>query len=539
MPRHEHEVYRRHVLEWSRANSWDPDVVAALERYGEAALILWHLDLSAAQPILLQGYAENSRGIKPRDPIVTLRGLLLSLLVGQPSLNKWVADLKASRVLRVLCGLDPKDAPGVGTLYDFMHRLHNGSSQRPCPHGERPSDTERRRSQSPKKRKRGKKRTKAERRTRKKRRQKNPITADTAIDDSVTGKVVETLVSSQTLPNANDLLMRLGQLLLEVGVKESAKRGLLGDTSELLVCGDGSSLPTGANRHGKRLCQCKDLKKCECPRLYSDPDADIGYDSHRDIYFFGHHLYEFVVASKGGHDLPLALRVDPASTSDFVASLKGLEHLRKLLRDHSDFKIGALILDAGHDGKNVYKFIIHHDISPVIPLKTSAPAEHPQKKGVRLSRRGVPLCPAGAEMIYLGTSRKKNQVFGCPVKAKKLARCPHAPESRPNFSCQPLQKVGPTVTIKTELNPRLCPPVPRNQLLYRKLMNLRSGCERSFSVKKERFKLVQARHRRRSFWMIRSLLIAMLQHASAWVAKEDAKGFVDHLLGRKALMNAA
>jgi hypothetical protein len=47
-------------------------------------------------------------------------------------------------------------------------------------------------------------------------------------------------------------------------------------------------------------------------------------------------------------------------------------------------------------------------------------------------------------------------------------------------------------------------------------MKLRAGCERSNAVKKERFRLEHARHRRASFWLIRLHLIALLQHARAW-----------------------
>jgi hypothetical protein len=287
-----------------------------------------------------------------------------------------------------------------------------------------------------------------------------------------------------------------------------------------------------------RTCDCLRTAKCDCPRLYSDPDANIGYDSHRDLYFFGHHLYEFVVSSKG-HDLPIALRLDPASTSDFVAGPTCLEHLRKTLRDHTDMKLAAAILDAGHDGKPVYKFIIHHDMTPVIPLKTAAPAHHPKRPDVQLSRRGVPLCPAGVELIHRGANRKGGQIFGCPLKANKLDRCPQAPQGATCFSCRPLQQLGHTVVVKTSDDERLFPPIPRNHPEHRKLMKLRSGCERSFSVKKEHFKLLAARHRRASFWLIRLHLIALLQHGLAWVAKEDARGLVDHLLGRGSESAAA
>jgi hypothetical protein len=427
----------------------------------------------------------------------------------------------------------------VGAYYGFFQRLHDGPSRRPCPHGLAPSEAERRRSRTPKKLKRRKQESKTEKKGRKKRRQKEPTTADNAIDDSVTAKLVEELKGAQTLPNPNDLLMRLALLLLEVGVKESARKGLLGDPQALMVCGDGSALPTGANRHGKRICSCDKRASCDCPRVYSDPDANIGYDTHRDLYFFGHHLYEFVVSTKGGHDLPITLRLDPANTSDFVASLKSIEHLRKLLQEHSNFKLAAAGFDCGHDGIEVYKFLIHHDIIPIIPLKTPAPAIHPQRQKIQLSKRGVPLCPAGAEMTLLGRSRKNNQVFGCPVKAKKLKRCPDAPESRPDFRCQPLSKLGPTVSIKPSDNPRLCPPIPRNHPRHRASMKLRSGCERSFSVKKEPLKLLQAKHRRASFWLFRVYLMAVLQHGLAWVAKENVQGVVEELLGRDVTRAAA
>lgn len=48
-------------------------------------------------------------------------------------------------------------------------------------------------------------------------------------------------------------------------------------------------------------------------------------------------------------------------------------------------------------------------------------------------------------------------------------------------------------------------------------------------MKKPFFKLEDARHRRKSFWTIRLYLMAILQHAKAWVAellksKEDSGG---------------
>ena len=89
----EHESYRNFLVQWSQKHRGDPDVVAGLERYQEAMLVLWHLDLEQARPFLKQGYAENPRGGKPWDPITLLRVLLLSILVKRPQINAWVTQL--------------------------------------------------------------------------------------------------------------------------------------------------------------------------------------------------------------------------------------------------------------------------------------------------------------------------------------------------------------------------------------------------------------------------------------------------------------
>ena len=228
MPSQQHEVYRTHVHDWIQAHREDPSVRASIEAYGEAALVLWHLDLEPARVILMQGYAENPRGSTPRDPIPTLRSLLLSIVLKQPSINDWVEkDLRGSVVLQVLCGFKEGDIPGVGTFYDFMHRLHDGPQRKGCPHTQPPSVLERQRAQSPrvpleeepappqKKKKRCKKKSK---------RGKGKTDAEaTPPDKGVTAQLVSTLRECQTQPNPNDILTRLGQLLIVVAVNVSGQ----------------------------------------------------------------------------------------------------------------------------------------------------------------------------------------------------------------------------------------------------------------------------------------------------------------------------
>src|SRR5262249_6740509 len=126
------------------------DVPPALLQFKDAALVLWHLDLSPAQKTLRACYAKSPHGGDPWPPVLLLRTLLLMLLVGETSINDFVAALKGNRVLRRLSASEEEERPGVGTLYDFLHRLHDGPVRQDCPHLRRPSVAERRRAQTPK-----------------------------------------------------------------------------------------------------------------------------------------------------------------------------------------------------------------------------------------------------------------------------------------------------------------------------------------------------------------------------------------------------
>lgn len=514
MPSPQHEAYRNSVLEWIRDHADEPDVVPLLERYAEAVQLILELDLEPARPVLVACYAENPRGGRPKDPVVMLRCLLLSVLI-EPRINRWVPEMRACRVLRVLAGLAETDrCPGVGTYYDMLHRLNDGGIRScECGHVVAPSEQERRRSRSP-----------------------QPVRAAAQRapkEESVTARLVAELRDARGQPNPSDLLGRLAAILLEVGVRESVRRELLGDPEAVVACGDGSALVTGASEHGRKVCD-HGRERCTCDRVWTDPDARIGYDPYRERYFYGHHFYEWSV-STAGHDLPLALRLDPGNASDFVAGPRSFEHLQKALRSHDiPITIKTAVVDSGHDGQEVYRYFHEHDVDPVIPLKAAAPGSHPARPDLSLSPRGVPLCQANIEMAPWGSAGPDRRVFVCPVKADKLLRCPLAPDEDPDWLCRPDGALAPTVSVRVSQNPRLCPSIPRNTARYAALAKLRSGCERSNSVKKEKFRLEQARHRRASFWLIRLHLIAVLQHARAWVADRAAIEFVHELLGRRA-----
>lgn len=488
------------------------------------------LDLEPARPVLESCYAARRRGGTPRDSVVMLRVLLLSILMGETSLNKWVPRLRSCWILRALCGLAEDDrGPGVGTLYDFLHRLHDGRRQSGT---ERPSEVVRRASRSlqpcPSRRKKGggkrKKNAKAER-------------LRQAEDARTAAEIVEIVQRNPDIANPSDLTDRLQRILMEVAVKSSAKRDLLGDLKKLEVGGDGSTLPSGAQGRGNRTCEHNKFERCECDRIYADPEARSGYDSHRKKYFFGYRFYE-LSTSVNGHDFPLSLTIAPANHSDMTEGVRTIDRFRRILRDETEgWKMNLATLDRGHDARPIYEYLRGYEITPVIPTRV-VPGVVPYRPEVKLSKRGIPLCEAGCEMGAWGTAGKDRMNFICPLKTG-LKRCPLAPESEPDWRCRPDLKHGPTMIMRCDKEPRLFPGIHRTSKRFEAYCRQRSGTERSNSLKKVKYKLVQSRHRRSSFWLIRLNLMAILQHAQIWVSGVDAQASIREFLGVEEKEKAA
>lgn len=525
-----HSAYRDRVV-YALSKLGDPDAVQArLAPYAEALLELWQLDLEPCRALLMACRATSPHGSRPWEPVLILRCLLLAMLVGTPALNAFAKRLRSDPVLQLLAGVGDKDddggvqkTPSIGTFYDFLHRLHDG----PRAHRgiERESELLRRRSQEPRKRNQpdhGRK-TKAE----KKKAQQE--VANQAKD--ATAKLVKILQSSRHNRRPEDLARRLSELHWRCGVLESARRGLFEIPRGLPLVADGTPLPTAASGHGKRVCDCPRAKKCDCERVWPDPTATRGYDSYRDTYFYGYNLYEIGTVSDGAH-LPLMLRLNPSNRVDHLTGAEALEDLGKLLRDDFPDIIAPrfFVADCGHDALANHEHIRSWGLRPIIPLRGDAPAEHPERDGLLLSPRAIPLCQAKVEMAAWGTCDANTALFICPVKAKKLEKCPLAPPDQPDWLCEPESARGPVVALNVNDNPRLFPIVPRNSPAYERLYKQRSSCERSNSIKKQALDLLSCRHRRWSFWYIRATFAALLQHARVWVRDIDAQAWLRDLI---------
>jgi len=483
----------------------------------EATLILMGLNLDPARSVLETLYSPDPRGQKPYEPIRMLRALLLMVLLKYTSIARFAEDLKDKPRLARIAGFEPSDTPVAGSFYHFMDRLEDGGYQKPCEHYVKPSKLR-------------KIKQLRNLKSEKEQRQKDKET-DLAVYDSVTKKLKDDLKASEDQPRPDDLLRRLEDILISCAIIPSAERGLLGNTDAITISGDGSALPTGASSSGKPVCNCREngVYNCDCARYYSDSTANWGYDSYRDCYYFGHTFYQHVV-STNAHDLPLQVTISQASETDFTLSMKSMDRLKKALREHGlEYHIQNAAYDCGHDATGIYEYLMEDGIKPVIALNPrSGTYPSPTGSAKRVNENGVPICPGGMLMRRISHDPKRHRTYyACPVKRPTHRNgenmyLNHVEECPNGVLCQPDTRMGPVVYVKTTDDPRLYPPIPRASPEYKKLMNLRSGCERSNSIKKQAYRLGDRPCRSDTHFLVRLYLVSIIEHAKAWLA-EDRK----------------
>jgi len=429
----------------------------------EAALVLIGLRLDSALATLESLYSPDPRGQKPYEPVRMLRALLLMVLLKYTSITKFAKDLKAKPRLARIAGFEPYDTPAAGSFYNFMDRVEDGPYQKPSEyqtmHRIKPSQL-----------RKGKFLRNLD--SEKQQRQKDKE-ADAAVYDSVTQKLRDELLASHDQPRPDDLLKRLEDIFIQCAIIPSAKRGLLGDTD------------------------------------------------------FGHRYYQHVV-STNGHDLPLHVSISRASETDYTLSMKDMDRLKKALRENGlEWKMDKGVYDAGHDSLGNYEHLMEAGITPIIALNPRT-GSYPSPTGSaqKVDENGVPLCPAGVLMRrHTYIKRKHRIVYNCPVKRPShkdgehvwvahTDECPH------KTLCQPDSKMGPVVYVKSTDDPRLYPPVPRASTKHKRLMKLRSGCERSNSQKKEVYGLGDRPCRSDTHFLVRLYLVSIIEHAKAWLAED-------------------
>ena len=212
-----------------------------------------------------------------------------------------------------------------------------------------------------------------------------------------------------------------------------------------------------------------------------DPDARLSAyavfpDKKKVQFFWG---YRNFILNDAVTELPIAEITEPANIYEQHLIIPQLKYVKKVFR----LPIDAVLGDSAFDSYNIIEFIVKGlKAKPVIP-KNPRRSKDPN---IRLSRKGIPTCVAGFEMVSKGKfyDKEQNRVrhkFVCPIKAgKKFARkvgwfCPW---NHPKFFSN---RYGCTTNLRIDVDTSIRQNIDYGSQTFKKLYNLRSSTERIFS----------------------------------------------------------
>ena len=370
-----HAAYQDRVL--TQLRKYYPDAANSLSSSTwDIMEKIWNLDLSGLDVLMQDRYSSFSP--VPRLPSDMLRSVLLSVKFKITSYTKWASDLKENHLHAILSGFQVGDTPGVGTFYDFFSRLwlsdKNNITESIHPPKEKP--------QKPKGNE-----------------QKAPPVEKVTVKDLF-------LQFEEHAPHDMDPCMRIYEIFRTIFLNHSVDDGLI-SLKSLALAGDGTPVYTSAQERKQRTCNCLENgnRDCNCDRFYSQPDCNIGWDSHRNRFYFGYDLY-MLTASDSVNDLPVFPVLGPASRHDSHGFLYAWFSMKELL---PDVNVTKLILDSAHDTMPYYEYCKAHGI--VLYIDLNGKGGHPPvyKDDFTINDKGVPICKEGFIMRRDGTETAKGR----------------------------------------------------------------------------------------------------------------------------------
>ena len=440
------------------------------------------IDLSYVDTLLASKYSKVGR--PGWLPSILFRSTMLSMVRKVSSVKLWVSTLRQSDMLSAIAGFeDRKHVAGVGTYYDFYPRLWNLNRPHLCasPQKIRPA--------KPKEKKPKNKGEKAD-----------------SVDKETAAEAIARLEKTEHQLSEEPYFI-LFRIFEEIFLSQSIEAGLV-DTNDMSACGDGTPIVTSARERKHRVCDCaeKGIQKCECDRSYSQPDTDVGYDSHRECFYCGYDAY-FLTDS--GRDLPVFVLLNPASKHD---SLGFCETFTRFLAFSKYEWSGKMVLDSAHDAMAIYRYIKRKNFTPYIDLNLRNTSKF-EISGITFDETGHPICRAGLPMKSNGSDRDKEMLkFRCPCMKMGKNRQPICTCANPCSDA----KYGKAISVPMPNNPRIFNSPPRGSDEWKKIYNGRTASERVNKRVKVDFEAEAGHHRSTMMWYIRIYMAMMLVHARAW-----------------------
>ncbi|MEA3454690.1 MAG: transposase [Candidatus Caldatribacteriota bacterium] len=235
---------------------------------------------------------------------------------------------------------------------------------------------------------------------------------------------------------------------------------------------DSSNIPVKVKENNLKTSIKNRFSKTEKPK--GDPESRLSIMVHfpkpfqkEFKYFWG---YRNFVLSDALSELPILEETRAANIVDSKVIIPQLESVK------DRFNICAVIADAGLDSEKVLSFIIKDlKATPYIARNLR------RKKDLKVSSTGNRICLAGFEMLYWGKFKEGNRTrvkFVCPIIHSKKFRKKHpfCPWMHPQF-VKGTGCFAYTQVISEDIRKQIAYGTPK----FKKVYNLRSGCERIFS----------------------------------------------------------
>lgn len=440
-----HNQYRQFIFDGLDSLS-ESDRLRLQGSYQNSLNKLLMLDLDLLLDVLRPYYSSTGRPAILQPEI--FRSLMLMVDCGFTSIKKWHACLRSDSLLAFLIGCTVNQLPSLGSYYDFINRLWLRNSAL-----ERNALKHLYRYNFNRKPKKGKL----------KRGQKLPVRKP--------GVIKQVALAAKSNHSFASFERLLQEVFVQLAVIPSTECGLI-DSSALTVAGDGTCLPVSSSSYGIKTCTCKadGNWNCKCNRRFSDPDARWGWDSSKEIWFYGHTIYLLSCYCKQYHtDLPLYFRILNANRHDGVSGVVALAEYRELC---PDLPIKNIVLDSAHDNYPTYELCNEWNMIPFIDLNPSNNGNLTYPGAVAVNEKGHPICAGGHPMVNWGFCKDKNsRKWRCALACGKIKECSCKAECSPS-------EYGRVIYTKTSDDPRIFTPVPRGTKAFKDMFKTRTCSER-------------------------------------------------------------
>jgi hypothetical protein len=223
----------------------------------------------------------------------------------------------------------------------------------------------------------------------------------------------------------------LQKLLAHVVVDVSAQMGILGNTDNVSVAFDGSTFYMGASHYGAKN----------------------------------------VTAADRPYDFPILIKVVQANRHDSTTTVYALADI---LRLYPDLIFSSFLVDGAMDNYPVYELLRHFRIISFISIdaRTKAKFNYPHSDIASFDDQGRPVCKGGKPFACWG--------FCQPYRLKYL--CWYTDKGQnPTEECGCIESnYGKTIYLKSDLDPRMFTPVPRNSQAFTDKFKPRTTVERTY-----------------------------------------------------------